>query len=69
MARYTNREEGVVPAAWRCVSSGFPGEAVTLDVNRALKDEYILRTWRGWHISEEPVQRQEAYNYRACARA
>lgn len=32
------QEEGVVSAAWRCVSSGFR-EAATFDVNRALKDD------------------------------
>lgn len=67
MARYTNREEGVVSTAWRCVHSGFL-EAATLDVNRALKDESTLRIWRRWHISEEPVQRQKSYDYRVCIR-
>ena len=27
-------------------------------VRRALKDEYILRTWRRWHASGKSIQRQ-----------
>lgn len=40
------------------VKSGFR-KAVTFDVvRRALKDEYILRTWRRWHASGKSIQRQ-----------
>lgn len=37
-------------------NSGFR-KAVTFDVvRRALKDEYILRTWRRWHASGKSIQ-------------
>lgn len=40
------------------VNTGFR-KAVTSDVvRRALKDEYILRTWRKWHASGRSIQRQ-----------
>ena len=40
------------------VRSGFR-EAVVFDVvGRALNDEYVFRTWRRWHASGEPTQRQ-----------